>query len=580
MAGLNQGMILKEQKEQKEKKVTQGFTIEGFSGILGSNSDMDSVIASDQTKTDLRSGQFNNNIAQYGTEYDALKKRTKDYLNNADNNYALKKNYNVFINKSVNQDKIATQNIKGCVKLNRGITRNLSVPDGFNEAYPDNFKNYVDAENACKLWAADTPKSLYSLSRDSTGKFRCLTGEAYSGLTQYTKPSLLYSVVNGSRSSQLGGLFGNGQIGVWSGNRGESELPPMTDATLLVKFNSDSYGWGARPVYNRVWGMPTAPLQPYTGWGINYWPTNTDAWWISTNDYFHVGTMGYFYYTYRTAVEKKISVYMVVDDAISAFKVNGIKQTSTSGSWGVGGHMFFNVTLKAGVNIIQVVLVNTGGPGAFVFYASDSPDGNSNVILFTSGPGWVYSKTDNEDDVSNPFRIKTLNQTPIGYEKCNRLIGGGVNKDTIVATFGLNCNNEKKAGIPARFIAVNSNPQNDYIQIAQLAVYSGGRNIAPSGVIGINTAPSWWGTRPQTAIDGTLSPRNHPNIYHSAQALKQQWVLDLGKEYPISQIVYYNRSDCCSHRARGMTIVLVDGGNTKALKTLTLTEALVQRFDV
>ena len=89
----------KKMYENMTNKVKQGLTPlqEGF-GILGSNSDMETVIASDNAKTVSNVNNLNNNIAQYGTDYNALKEKTQEYLNDSTNNFDLKKNYNIFIN--------------------------------------------------------------------------------------------------------------------------------------------------------------------------------------------------------------------------------------------------------------------------------------------------------------------------------------------------------------------------------------------------------------------------------------------------------------------------------------------------
>ena len=83
------------------------------------------------------------------------------------------------------------------------------------------------------------------------------------------------------------------------------------------------------------------------------------------------------------------------------------------------------------------------------------------------------------------------------------------------------------------------------IQIAQLAVYSiiNGTeiNIAKTGSIAnpIATAsPAQYGSNINTPIDGTLSPRNHPNQYHSISELSA-WTVTFDKPYNISYCISY-----------------------------------------
>ena len=115
------------------------------------------------------------------------------------------------------------------------------------------------------------------------------------------------------------------------------------------------------------------------------------------------------------------------------------------------------------------------------------------------------------------------------------------------------------------------------IQISQLAVYSGGVNVAKDKPV--SAANVLADTLPEYAVDGTLSQKNYPNIYHSSCKVGDFWLLDLEREYPIEKVVYYNRGDSYSSRANGMLIELMDA-EKKVLKTLTTTGEMTQSFDV
>jgi hypothetical protein len=84
----------------------------------------------------------------------------------------------------------------------------------------------------------------------------------------------------------------------------------------------------------------------------------------------------------------------------------------------------------------------------------------------------------------------------------------------------------------------------NFIQIGELMVFDeNGANIA----LGKPTAasPEWPGFLPGNAVD------NNPNTaYHSANppTLNDFWEVDLGQEYNIALIEYYNRADCCQER--------------------------------
>ena len=116
------------------------------------------------------------------------------------------------------------------------------------------------------------------------------------------------------------------------------------------------------------------------------------------------------------------------------------------------------------------------------------------------------------------------------------------------------------------------------IQIAQIAVYSGGMNVA----IGKTTTasdPYSVDSSSGKAIDGTLAPRNYPDIYHSKCDPGNFWELDLSQEYPIEKLVYYNRMDCCNVQADGMLVSLMDNNRT-ILQNIKLSDALTQSFPV
>ena len=105
------------------------------------------------------------------------------------------------------------------------------------------------------------------------------------------------------------------------------------------------------------------------------------------------------------------------------------------------------------------------------------------------------------------------------------------------------------------------------IQIAQLVVIDKtGVNVAK----GKRTTASanWYGTAPkERANDGVMRARPYDQIYHSQNTLPVGlgstntsvfWMVDLGSSLDITKIIYYNRTDCCNHRARGMRIQILD----------------------
>lgn len=123
-------------------------------------------------------------------------------------------------------------------------------------------------------------------------------------------------------------------------------------------------------------------------------------------------------------------------------------------------------------------------------------------------------------------------------------------------------------GVMARYVRVKAS-KGGYgdapcLQIAQLVVVDkDGQNVALNKP---TTASRPWQpeSNSQKAVDGTMGPRSHPDIYHSNGPSGYScpsdafWMVDLGGNFDIVKIIYYNRYDCCSQRAKGMILELLD----------------------
>jgi hypothetical protein len=111
----------------------------------------------------------------------------------------------------------------------------------------------------------------------------------------------------------------------------------------------------------------------------------------------------------------------------------------------------------------------------------------------------------------------------------------------------------------ARFLRVRTAGRSDPIQISQIvALDNRGQNVAFGRPT--RSGASWHnqGNNPNTAVDGQTRPRPFPQIYHSRGTPNDFWQVDFTKTYPIREIVYYNRTDCCSQRSNNLVVELLN----------------------
>ena len=584
-------------KEEFVNKKREGFV--GGGGILGPNKKLNDVINSETQHTSSRVTNLNETISNYDGTYKVLQEKTDEYLNNQPEiTRDMKKNYNVFINRSVNQDEIQPTNIMGCVMKNDIINNsNGFSSNGFDVAYPDNFMNYDDAQNACKLWAADSNKKYYAVSKNDENNFKChIADQLPNKIDQYSKETKLYTVLSNTESDvNTAGLLNNGQIDIFN-----NDIINTLRNDLRNDSNSIDVNDMKKPRLIKIFGLHRSDQYTqenlnkshYKGYISNGWwnswyssyqnnpNTNRDrnhnAWWITCHDIFKTGRMGYFYYVYYSPIEVNNAEIICVTDNMGTVKINTRKLTTVFTK---------NITLNAGKNIIEVDLINAGGrhggnPGAFVLYLikPNSSGTGKTVLVKTGDDGWGFTdnKISDTSKIINPklmpiditVPIKVLNSVPVGYDKCDRFVGGSINKQSIIASFGTNCSNTTFEPINIRYIKIEANPAlkhhryGNYIQIRELVVnafVNGIKvNVAP---LGKTTTNSEWGRNNRSihANDGTTSTMFHSR-YNDAN---NYWSLDLGQDYLVSDIIYQNRPDWTGYRAKGMKMILKSNNETE-----------------
>lgn len=208
----------------------------------------------------------------------AWKAKTLQYLGD-ESNYNKKRNYNIFVNRSLDPQDINIPDKYPSYCLRKGAENQgnwLVEAPGFNAAYPapstpgsSNFASYDSAKDACKLWAADTGSILFGLTKDATNtKYQCYVGgenpptaEDFSANNLFTVQKSAYtyatavdaSVNNFSRAQ----LFYDGRLGVYNYKLDPESSKPINATT---------------PIYNDQMNIPEgyAMCNPWYGGGIKF----------------------------------------------------------------------------------------------------------------------------------------------------------------------------------------------------------------------------------------------------------------------------------------------------------------------
>jgi len=139
--------------------------------------------------------------------------------------------------------------------------------------------------------------------------------------------------------------------------------------------------------------------------------------------------------------------------------------------------------------------------------------------------------------------------------------------------YGIKQVKRSSCGVIARFVRIDASDQHpgeNCIQISQLVVLDkNGVNVALNKPTN-GSSPSYQPeSNSRNAVDGVMAPRAYPKEYHSGVGPNSTgnpgncgdnyfWIVDLQQNYDITKVIYYNRTDCCSHRAQGMKLKLLD----------------------
>jgi hypothetical protein len=119
----------------------------------------------------------------------------------------------------------------------------------------------------------------------------------------------------------------------------------------------------------------------------------------------------------------------------------------------------------------------------------------------------------------------------------------------------------------ARYVRLSNAYQ--CLQISQIACYDNQGNNQAFGKPTSYSTTYGYGSKANYAVDGTMGARSFPQIFHSGCQANDWFMVDMSAVYPIKQVVYYNRADCCQNRATGIVVELLDA-NKQVVWSTTL----------
>lgn len=111
--------------------------------------------------------------------------------------------------------------------------------------------------------------------------------------------------------------------------------------------------------------------------------------------------------------------------------------------------------------------------------------------------------------------------------------------------------------IRGQYVLIELPGESRTLSLAEVEVYKHNTNIARQGTSSqVNTFSDASSGR---AIDGNTAGRYFDrSVASTAKAQNAWWELNLGSEHPITKIVLYNRTDCCSERINPAKVLLLD----------------------
>lgn len=139
---------------------------------------------------------------------------------------------------------------------------------------------------------------------------------------------------------------------------------------------------------------------------------------------------------------------------------------------------------------------------------------------------------------------------------------------------------KKSAGSMGRYVRIEI-PGRATLTLAEVEVMGDGVNLARQGTA--SQSETTHGAPASRAIDGNKNPSfgGGGQTHTPENGRDPWWELDLGGEYPIEQIVIYNRADGLEDRLKGFTLKILDGTREEIFKKVDQpAPRLVSKFEI
>lgn len=136
---------------------------------------------------------------------------------------------------------------------------------------------------------------------------------------------------------------------------------------------------------------------------------------------------------------------------------------------------------------------------------------------------------------------------------------------------------------PRRYkrVMIRNNSSKDPLSLAEVQVFDfDGRQVSRdwSNVRRVRQTSTAHGGSAYRAIDGNHSGQwNENSVTHTKDGSVQYWTLEFKVPVSIRSVMVFNRTDCCSDRLHGATLMLRDDGN-RTVHRKTLSSSRFQSF--